>query len=693
MLPGLAVAEALVDARPSPASIHFVGSERGTRGDARARGRLPARPRCPAAASSGTRRARERRALVWGIAVATLRAVGIVRRRTARGGGRARRLRQRALRVAAALLRVPIVVHEQNAVPGRRTGSPPASQAAGRVLRRDAAARARSSPATRSGPRSSPSPARDRAGPASARSPARSHGRPRAAGPSVPARSTRPRSSSSPPGVTAPTSPSATSSASRDDDDAVRGRAPRRSGRDGLRLRARRLRGPHGRRCYAAADVVVCRAGRDRRPSSRRRRAARCSSRCRARRRPPDRATPRRSSRRAPRSSSPDAELDGERLGAELDALARRPGTAAARWRAAARRSAGPTPPSASPTLVEEHAAEAAPMSDGRPPRPLRRPTPIHVVGVGGAGMSAIATVLAAMGHRVTGSDLKESPVLDRLRAARRRRPVGHDAGERPHDVDAVAMSTAIPRRNPEVGRGAERGIPVLRRAEMLRGASSRPADSSRRRRHPRQDDDVVDAGARPARPGCTRRSSSAARSTRSAPAPCGTDGELARGRGRRERRHVPRARRPRPRSSPTSSPTTSTTTASFAALRDGLRPVRRRRPAAPSRVRRRPACRGARRRRSARVTYGTAERRRLPHDRRHAGRGGHRRSRCGPRPARRSACSLPGARRPQRPERRRRGGDGARARRCRSTPVGRAFGRLRRRRPAVRVPRRGATG
>ncbi|MBL6926687.1 MAG: UDP-N-acetylmuramate--L-alanine ligase, partial [Acidimicrobiia bacterium] len=44
-------------------------------------------------------------------------------------------------------------------------------------------------------------------------------------------------------------------------------------------------------------------------------------------------------------------------------------------------------------------------------------PRHIHVVGVGGAGMSAIAEVLAAMGHTVTGSDLKASAGLDRLTA------------------------------------------------------------------------------------------------------------------------------------------------------------------------------------------------------------------------------------------------------------------------------------
>ena len=47
----------------------------------------------------------------------------------------------------------------------------------------------------------------------------------------------------------------------------------------------------------------------------------------------------------------------------------------------------------------------------------LSRPVRIHVVGIGGAGMSAIATVLAAMGHQVSGSDLKSSASLERLRS------------------------------------------------------------------------------------------------------------------------------------------------------------------------------------------------------------------------------------------------------------------------------------
>ncbi|MCU1462179.1 MAG: murC [Acidimicrobiales bacterium] len=91
----------------------------------------------------------------------------------------------------------------------------------------------------------------------------------------------------------------------------------------------------------------------------------------------------------------------------------------------------------------------------------------IHVVGVGGAGMSAIAHVLARMGHRVSGSDLKPSANLERLRAVGVDVHIGHDAAF-VGQVDAVAISTAVPDRNPEVAAARARGIPVLRRAEVL---------------------------------------------------------------------------------------------------------------------------------------------------------------------------------------------------------------------------------
>jgi UDP-N-acetylmuramate--alanine ligase len=91
----------------------------------------------------------------------------------------------------------------------------------------------------------------------------------------------------------------------------------------------------------------------------------------------------------------------------------------------------------------------------------------VHVVGVGGAGMSAIASVLASMGHLVTGSDLKSSPAFARLAASGVRVQVGHD-GSLMGDADLLAVSTAVPADNPEVVLARKLGIRVASRAETL---------------------------------------------------------------------------------------------------------------------------------------------------------------------------------------------------------------------------------
>ncbi len=98
----------------------------------------------------------------------------------------------------------------------------------------------------------------------------------------------------------------------------------------------------------------------------------------------------------------------------------------------------------------------------------LSTPRALHVVGIGGAGMSAIATVLARMGHAVTGSDLRESAGLERLRLLGVTCFVGHDAANLPPVLDAVIVSTAIPNSNPEVVGARARDVPVLRRADAL---------------------------------------------------------------------------------------------------------------------------------------------------------------------------------------------------------------------------------
>ena len=94
-------------------------------------------------------------------------------------------------------------------------------------------------------------------------------------------------------------------------------------------------------------------------------------------------------------------------------------------------------------------------------------PRRVHVVGVGGAGMSAIAEVLAAMGHGVTGSDLKPSAGLERLEALGVTVTVGHAAANL-GQAELLTRSTAVPDRNPECRAAAEAGIPVLSRADVL---------------------------------------------------------------------------------------------------------------------------------------------------------------------------------------------------------------------------------
>ena len=114
--------------------------------------------------------------------------------------------------------------------------------------------------------------------------------------------------------------------------------------------------------------------------------------------------------------------------------------------------------------------------SAGGPSRiDLRQPCRVHIVGVGGTGMSAIAEVLAGMGHRVSGSDLRPSPGLDRLAGLGVQVFVGHDAAHlgRADDpielaIDFVAISTAVPADNPEVVAARARSVPVLARAMIL---------------------------------------------------------------------------------------------------------------------------------------------------------------------------------------------------------------------------------
>ncbi len=97
----------------------------------------------------------------------------------------------------------------------------------------------------------------------------------------------------------------------------------------------------------------------------------------------------------------------------------------------------------------------------------LSAPSHVHVVGVGGVGMSAIATVLAGMGHRVSGSDVKTSPVTERLRALGIDVSIGHDPGQ-VDAADYVTYSPAVPEENVELAEARRRCVPVVHRSAVL---------------------------------------------------------------------------------------------------------------------------------------------------------------------------------------------------------------------------------
>lgn len=91
----------------------------------------------------------------------------------------------------------------------------------------------------------------------------------------------------------------------------------------------------------------------------------------------------------------------------------------------------------------------------------------IHFVGIGGIGMSGIAEVLLNLAYKVSGSDLKSTPISERLGKLGACVYYGH----RPENVagaDVVVMSSAVSPDNPEVMAAQQNGIPVIRRAEML---------------------------------------------------------------------------------------------------------------------------------------------------------------------------------------------------------------------------------
>ncbi|WP_433893313.1 UDP-N-acetylmuramate--L-alanine ligase [Streptomyces sp. CA-111067] len=103
-------------------------------------------------------------------------------------------------------------------------------------------------------------------------------------------------------------------------------------------------------------------------------------------------------------------------------------------------------------------------MSPSVPPA-MDRP---HFIGIGGAGMSGIAKILAQRGAQVAGSDSKESETAGALRALGVTVHIGHDAAHLAPDATAVVVSSAIRAENPELVAARERGVPVVHRSDAL---------------------------------------------------------------------------------------------------------------------------------------------------------------------------------------------------------------------------------
>src|SRR5574342_1028750 len=97
----------------------------------------------------------------------------------------------------------------------------------------------------------------------------------------------------------------------------------------------------------------------------------------------------------------------------------------------------------------------------------FRKTQQIHLVGIGGSGMSGIAEVLLTLGYKVTGSDLQASDTTRRLEELGGRIFVGHQESN-VGEAQVVVISSAVSAQNPEVVAAKAKQIPVIPRAEML---------------------------------------------------------------------------------------------------------------------------------------------------------------------------------------------------------------------------------
>ena len=97
----------------------------------------------------------------------------------------------------------------------------------------------------------------------------------------------------------------------------------------------------------------------------------------------------------------------------------------------------------------------------------FRKVKKVHFVGIGGIGMSGIAELLLNLGFDVSGSDIMESPIVEKLIRLGADVHMGHNAINLT-DADVLVYSSAVQKENPEIQAAYEKNIPVIRRAEML---------------------------------------------------------------------------------------------------------------------------------------------------------------------------------------------------------------------------------
>jgi UDP-N-acetylmuramate--alanine ligase len=95
------------------------------------------------------------------------------------------------------------------------------------------------------------------------------------------------------------------------------------------------------------------------------------------------------------------------------------------------------------------------------------KPQPVHFVGIGGIGMSGLAEVLLELGYSVSGSDVKLTPITDRLAILGAVIHEGHAAANI-EGANAIVVTSAVRPDNPEVAEARRRGLPVIPRGELL---------------------------------------------------------------------------------------------------------------------------------------------------------------------------------------------------------------------------------